>query len=168
MAHYEYKVIPAPSRGEKARGVKGAEARFAYALERLMNEMGRDGWEFQRAETLPSEERQGLTGTTTAFRHMLVFRRQREDALDAYQPRLLESPRDPEPEAADLPARPAPLPLTDPLPAVAAEAGPADAEPAQASAPAPAQPEPRVPSVLSLLRSRAASINGRKDDLAAE
>ena len=72
---YEYKVVPAPARGEKAKGVKAPEGRFAYALEHLLNDMGAEGWEFQRAETLPSEERQGLTGSITVWRNVLVFRR---------------------------------------------------------------------------------------------
>ncbi len=75
MARYEYQVVPAPSKGVKAKGVKSAEARFAHALETLMNEMGSDGWEYQRADTLPSVERSGLTGSTTNWRHVLVFRR---------------------------------------------------------------------------------------------
>lgn len=95
MAHYEYKVVPAPQRGEKARGVKTAEARFALAIERLMNEMGEDGWEYVRAETLPSEERAGLTGTATQWRNLLVFRRLRgaaDGGASRDTPRLLAAP----------------------------------------------------------------------------
>ena len=72
---FEYKVIPAPSRGSKAKGVKGTQARFANTLQTLMNELGADGWEYQRADTLPVEERQGLTGKATSYQNMLVFRR---------------------------------------------------------------------------------------------
>ena len=75
MDAYEYRVIPAPEKGVKAKGVKAPEDRFALVLEELMNEMGADGWEYQRAETLPSTERAGLTGSTTNWRHVLVFRR---------------------------------------------------------------------------------------------
>jgi hypothetical protein len=75
MQRYEYHVVPAPRRGEKARGAKTTEERFALALTRLMNDLGRDGWEYLRADTLPCEERAGLTGKTTAFRHRPVFRR---------------------------------------------------------------------------------------------
>lgn len=77
MSRFEYKVVPAPTRGQRAAGVKGPEGRFAHALSALMNEMAREGWEYQRAETLPCEERQGLTGKTTVFRNLLVFRRLR-------------------------------------------------------------------------------------------
>ncbi len=76
MLRFEYKVIPAPKRGEKARGARSTEDRFALALTTLMNQLGRDGWEFQRSDTLPCEERTGLTGRiTTSYQNMLVFRR---------------------------------------------------------------------------------------------
>jgi hypothetical protein len=72
---YDYQVIPAPSRGLKAKGVKTTEARFAYAIQDVLNRMAAEGLEFQRAETLPSSERAGLTSTTTVYRNVLVFRR---------------------------------------------------------------------------------------------
>lgn len=75
MQHYEYRVIPAPAKGVKAPGVKGAEGRFANALEQVINEMAAQGWEYLRADILPSEERQGLTSTHTVYRSVLVFRR---------------------------------------------------------------------------------------------
>jgi hypothetical protein len=75
MTRYEYKVLPAPQRGVKAKGAKTTEARFAHALMEIMNELGRDGWEYQRTDTLPCQERVGLTGRTTRFQNMLVFRR---------------------------------------------------------------------------------------------
>jgi hypothetical protein len=75
MQNYEYKVVPAPMGGTKAKGVKTAEGRFANTLEVLMNKMGAEGWDFQRAETLPSEERSGLMSKSTTFRNVLVFRR---------------------------------------------------------------------------------------------
>src|SRR6056297_2059170 len=75
MARYSYKVVPAPSKGRKAAGVKGAEARFAHGLEEAINEYAAQGWEYLRADILPSEERQGLTSTATVYRSVLVFRR---------------------------------------------------------------------------------------------
>ncbi len=97
MIRYEYKVIPAPARGQRSKGVKGMEARFANALELLMNQMGAQGWEYQRAETLPSEERAGLTSKTTVFRNVLVFRRALETDVESFEPKLLDAP-EPEPE----------------------------------------------------------------------
>lgn len=75
MPRYEFKVIPAPRRGEKARGLKTTEERFALALTTVMNDMGREGWDYVRADTLPVDERAGFTGTKTSFQNMLVFRR---------------------------------------------------------------------------------------------
>ncbi len=92
MTAFEYKVIPSPVRGEKARGVKGPEARFAHALETVMNDMAAEGWEFQRAETLPSEERSGLIGSVTQWRNLLVFRRPRASDLSSHAPKLLDAP----------------------------------------------------------------------------
>ncbi len=100
---YEYKVVPAPVRGLKAKGLKGPEAKFANALEAKMNELAAEGWEFQRTETLPNEERSGLTSSTTTYRSIMVFRRRRKDDISAFEPRALEDPK-----VAELPA-PAPV-----------------------------------------------------------
>jgi len=72
---FEYKVIPAPEKGIKAKGVKAPEARFALILQDVMNQHAAEGWEYQRAEALPSQERAGLTSSATVFRNVLVFRR---------------------------------------------------------------------------------------------
>lgn len=89
---YEYKVIPAPDRGEKSRSVKAPEGRFALSIEASLNEMAAVGWEFQRAETLPSSERSGFTGSTVHMRSLLVFRRARESDAAQFQPRKLDVP----------------------------------------------------------------------------
>lgn len=81
MTRYEYKVVPAPQKGLKAKGVKTVEDRFALSIEQVLNQMGEDGWEYLRAELLPSEERSGLTGTTVNWRNVLVFRRAIETEL---------------------------------------------------------------------------------------
>lgn len=75
MQAFEYKVVPAPHKGTKAKGVKTPESRFANSIEITLNEMAAEGWEYQRAELLPSEERSGLTGSTTNWRNVLIFRR---------------------------------------------------------------------------------------------
>lgn len=75
MTRYEFKVIPAPRRGEKSRDAKTTEDRFALALTNLMNQMGREGWDYVRADTLPCDERAGFTGVKTTEQNMLVFRR---------------------------------------------------------------------------------------------
>ena len=76
MSQFEYKVMPAPKRGVKAKGLKTTEDRFAHALQTTMNEQAAGGWEYQRTDTLPSEERSGLTGRVTTYQNMLVFRRE--------------------------------------------------------------------------------------------
>lgn len=129
MQRYEYKVLPAPNRGEKAPGVKGTGERFAYAMTQLMNRMAQDGWEYLRADTLPCEERTGLTGRSTSYQNLLVFRRVAAETVAVEMPR----------EIAAVPSAPAAPPLAPPArPAVpAAHTAPVSAAPAPA-APAPA------------------------------
>lgn len=91
MPRYEYKVIPAPHRGEKVKGVRTPEARFAHAVQTVMNEIAADGWEYLRSEMLPSTERSGLTGSKTAWRNLLVFRR--IAVTDAFRPERLPAPQ---------------------------------------------------------------------------
>ena len=92
MAVYEYKVVPAPEKGLKGKGVKGPRERFANALQTVMNELGAEGWEYLRADTLPCDERSGLTGTTTTYQNMLVFRRVVSVAAEAPKPKALPAP----------------------------------------------------------------------------
>ncbi len=120
MQRYEYRVVPAPRRGEKARGIKTTEDRFALALTSLMNQMGAEGWDYVRADALPCDERVGLTGTKTTFQNMLVFRRPVEEAEPARPPQMAPALPDPVVEA------PAPLPPLR-LGAAHAPAGPAPA-----------------------------------------
>ncbi len=40
MPRYEYKVVPSPRKGEKARDAKTTPDRFALALTSLMNKLG--------------------------------------------------------------------------------------------------------------------------------
>lgn len=101
MQRYEYRVVPAPRRGEKARGVRTTEERFALALTSLMNELGAGGWEYLRADALPCDERAGLTGTKTSYQNMLVFRRVLAEAAAVAPPAPVP--------AAPVPAAPAPV-----------------------------------------------------------
>ena len=123
MQRYEYKVVPAPQKGTKAKGVKTPEGRFATSIEQLLNQMGQDGWEYQRAELLPSEERSGLTGSTTNWRNVLVFRR----AL------ALEKPEQSEPVEEDT------------APTARAVPGPEEVLATTPAAPAPISEEPEDP-----------------------
>ncbi|SEH80347.1 hypothetical protein [Paracoccus alkenifer] len=86
MQHEEYTVIPAPSRGEKAPGARSGAERFAHALTVEINRMAAAGWEYIRAETLPCDERSGLTSRTTVYHNVLVFRRRLPPPPAAQEP----------------------------------------------------------------------------------
>ncbi|MDQ2095434.1 DUF4177 domain-containing protein [Rhodalgimonas zhirmunskyi] len=131
MTQYEYKVLPAPRKGTKAKGVKAPEERFALSIQELMNQEAAQGWEFQRAETLPSEERQRLTSSQVVYRDLLVFRRAvtaqtaptkapaETPAQPAVNPPAVKQPTPSEPPtpAASVEKPKAPAPLADPVPA---------------------------------------------------
>lgn len=106
MVRFEYKAVPAPSRGTKAKGVKTTEDRFALAMTEALNEHAGDGWEFVRVETLPCETRKGLTGTQVTEQSMMVFRRIKQAASaepgEAPLPPLTLAP-EPRPARADPP-----------------------------------------------------------------
>jgi hypothetical protein len=116
MQRFEFKVIPAPKRGEKARGVKTTEDRFALALTHLMNELGAEGWDYVRAEALPCDERVGFTGSKTTYVNVLVFRRLLAEGAEA-RPAVWLNARD-KPEAAAPRLGPADAALLGKAPAV--------------------------------------------------
>lgn len=135
MQTFEYKVVPAPAKGTKAKGVKSPQDRFANSVEILLNEMAADGWDYQRAELLPSEERSGLTGSATNWRNVLIFRRALEQiAEDAPQPSpaLPAEPAVPAPEFRHTPA-----PAAKPEPVLTATAG--DPEAPEGATPVPGE-----------------------------
>ena len=94
---YEYKVVPAPTKGLKAKGLKTTADRFSLAFETAINEYAKEGWEFLRAETLPSEEREGLMGKTTMYQNVLVFKRPAQEEAEVEIAGSLPPPLD-EPE----------------------------------------------------------------------
>lgn len=144
---YEYKVVPAPAKGIKARGVKTPEARFALGVEQILNELGAQGWEYQRADLLPSEERAGLTGSTTNWRNLLVFRR----ALDVETgPDVTPLPPVAEPQEAPAARQDPPLRAAEPAPEAQAEPEPqAETAAEPEAAPAPSFTARRRPPVLT-------------------
>lgn len=148
MNTFEYKIIPAPKKGLKAKGIKGAEAQFANALMAVMNEMGADGWEYQRSDSLPLEVRSGFRGRSTTFQYMLVFRREIIAApVEMAQPEVMTQEFIPEeaPYAAPVMAEPTTPPLSGAAPtytSAAPELGPAIQRPdAQPQAPRPPHPQ---------------------------
>ncbi len=92
MTTYEYKVVPAPRKGVKGKGIKGVDGRFANGLEKVLCEYGADGWEYLRSDTLPSDERSGIATSVTTWRTVLVFRRPAgESSATDFAPRLIEA-----------------------------------------------------------------------------
>mgnify|MGYP001575236830 CR=1 FL=1 len=124
MNAFEYTAIPAPIRSEKAKSAKTPAERYALTLTDEINRMAADGWEYLRAETLPSEERSGLTGRTTLFHNLLIFRRPKAGtpkprALTEVEAKPARPPVQTVPPATAKPAEPAPK---RPEPAAEAEA----------------------------------------------
>lgn len=79
MTVYTYKVIPAPEQGKKGRGMRTISARFANGLEAAINDLAVDGWEYVRSDSLPSNDRVGLTRKRVeSFQNVLVFRKPAE------------------------------------------------------------------------------------------
>ena len=76
MQTFEYKVVPAPNRSKRVKGVKGTAGRFAAVLTETMNEQAADGWEYLRSDSMPVEEKPGLLKSRIeTYQTVLVFRR---------------------------------------------------------------------------------------------
>jgi hypothetical protein len=134
MQSHEYRVLPAPRRGPKVKGVRRAEDRFAHAIEAEMNRMAAEGWEFVRSDTLPSERKKGwFSRPVTVPETVLVFRRPHGAQA---------TPR------ANAAAMPPPVALGAPAPSL----GPAAHAPPQASAPPPAPAASRFTPALGARR----------------
>ncbi len=115
---YEYKVVPAPQRAAKAKGLKTTAERFAHALAERINAEAAGGWQFLRSESLPCEERTRLGGSKLSQQVVMIFARElgqaRPDAAAALaavqqsEPALRNEPRarsdDDEPAISTAPA----------------------------------------------------------------
>lgn len=135
MPRYEYKVVPAPKKAGRVKGVKTTEGRFAHALTEMMNALGAEGWDYVRADALPCEAGGGWGKKTTEEQHMLVFRRALDESPSAEAIASVHM-RAPE-RAAAMPVAPEPMPMPEPAPQ------PVMTEPAPA--PTPASEPLRVP-----------------------
>ncbi len=112
MPSHEYKVVPSPRRGLRAKGARRPEDRFARAVEAEMNRMAAEGWEFVRSDTLPHDHKAGwFRRPVTLFQTVLVFRRAK--ATDASQ-------AVPRPPSAAAPVAAPPEPLAAAAPPLAA------------------------------------------------
>ena len=116
MSHYDYKVVPAPKRAKKVKGVRTAEELFALTLTDAINEVARQGWEYVRAEHLPAEASRGWFRAALAEEQtVLVFRRPRETLgprLANARPEPAPEPHAPAPPAPDRPPTPDPAERT--------------------------------------------------------
>ncbi|GGF70154.1 DUF4177 domain-containing protein [Paracoccus acridae] len=137
MSQFEYSVIPAPLRGEKAKDAKTPSDRYSVALTTELNRMAKDGWEYVRADVLPSEERSGLTGRSTVYHNLLVFRR--AVASIASGP----ATRQPQPE---YPAAASPMRAPEPVPALPQAASPATSDHSAGATPEPVAGEATPPA----------------------
>ena len=92
--NYEYRVIPAPKRLKKIKGVSSTAELFAATLTDAINAEARDGWEYVRSEALAAEGPRGfLRRGAMVEETVMIFRR----------PRRGEAAR--EPALRDLPSR---------------------------------------------------------------
>ncbi|MFN4101124.1 MAG: hypothetical protein ACK4GT_15245, partial [Pararhodobacter sp.] len=85
---YEYKVVPAPQRAVKVKGLKTTAERFAHTLAEHINAEAAGGWQFVRTESLPCEERSALGSVRLSQQVVMVFARElaRPDAGTAPVP----------------------------------------------------------------------------------
>lgn len=136
---YEYKVVPAPRRALKVKGLKTPTERFAHTLSERLNAETTGGWQFVRTETLPCEVRSGLRGVKSSTETVMIFQRlvamepAAEPMAAAYEP-VYEAPvyaERAEPQAAPYTAQDAhhyaPEPMAESLPEH--EAAPAPSAP---------------------------------------
>ncbi len=82
MAVYEFKVVPAPDQSRRIKGLKRGDDSFSLTISGLMNELGQDGWDYVRAETLPHRRRGWMLRRPVQQRHILVFRRRLRGMTD--------------------------------------------------------------------------------------
>jgi hypothetical protein len=76
MQKIEYKVVAAPRAAKKFKGVKTHADRFARTVEETIAEEAVNGWEYFRADTLPSDQKGGLLRKgTESYQTLLIFRR---------------------------------------------------------------------------------------------
>lgn len=79
MPDYEYKIVNAPRKATKVKGIRDHDTRFAQNITDALNAEAKDGWEYYRAESLPVDEKVGVIGkkTTEKYLPLLVFRRKK-------------------------------------------------------------------------------------------
>ena len=73
---YEYRVIPAPRRLKRIKGMSSTAEIFAATLTESINAEARGGWEYVRSESLTAEEPAGWFRRAAIVEEtMMIFRR---------------------------------------------------------------------------------------------
>ena len=110
---YEYKCVAAPEKARRRRGAKTRTARVAGAMEDILKAEAVDGWEYQRTDLIPVEEKSGMFSRAhEVHRAVMVFRR----ALQASVSQPVQAPLAVQPQPAPAvqivpePAAPTPAP----------------------------------------------------------
>jgi hypothetical protein len=129
---YEYRVVPAPKRLKRRKGVSSTTELFAATLAECINAEAAEGWEYVRAESLAAEEPAGWFRRAGVVEEtMLIFRRRRmAPHVESGEPR----------ETAEGPRRHALLARRGPAPQERQRAEPRAATEAHAPRPADAAP----------------------------
>ena len=78
MTRYEFKVLPAPRRAKRLKGLTRGDNRFCATITEFLNENSLEGWEFIGFETMPLEQRRFLFLTYFSECACLIFRREIE------------------------------------------------------------------------------------------
>jgi len=137
MQHYDYKVVPAPRRLKKIRGISSSAELCAMTLAETLNAVAREGWEYLRAEQVAAAPvggwfRRGAEVVET----VLVFRRPRE----APGPRIAVEGEAP----AAVPAEPLIRPLGERLQGGDRRREPPPLAPEENADTTPLRPSPRL------------------------
>jgi hypothetical protein len=148
---FEYRVVPAPKRLKKVKGVSASDELCAATLTEAINAEARQGWEYLRAETFSAQTVRGIFRRSHEVEEtVLVFRRERplRASLMTGASTTREAEAAPAVTAAATPAAPpaTPGPDAQPVPAAA---------PAATRGPAAGTAGPQV---------RAPRLNGRDPD----
>jgi hypothetical protein len=144
---FEYRVVPAPKRLKKVKGVSASDELCAATLTEAINAEARQGWEYLRAETFSAQTVRGIFRRSHEVEEtVLVFRRER-------------------PPRASLMTGASPSREAEAAPAVRAAATPAAPGPDAQPVPAAAPTASRVPAAGTAgPQVRAPRLNGRDPD----
>ncbi|MEM7213125.1 MAG: hypothetical protein AAF479_14755 [Pseudomonadota bacterium] len=130
---YDYKCVAAPEKARRRRGARTRTDRVALAMEDILKAEATGGWEYQRTDLIPVEEKSGWFGRAhEVHRAVLVFRKPKKSA----RPHVIET-----------------APRSEPAPVQPVETKPQPVEAAPRIEPAPA-PEPESDGDFKLAAKR--------------